>query len=112
MSVYKVGDIVECKVTGIENYGFFVEVDKDHSGLIHISEVSNSFVRAIEDYVSIGEVINAKILSVDEDNHQLKLSIKGINYNNDDNFVDPDGFVNLKKNLDVWMKETLKEIKK
>lgn len=112
MTKYNEGDVIECKVSGIENYGFFVEVDKNFTGLVHISEISNSFVRKIEDYVTIGETIKAKILNVDSKNHQLKLSIKDINYNNDENFIKPNGFTNLKKNLNIWIKETLKEIKK
>ena len=77
---YESGKIVKGCVTGIENYGIFVSFDEYYSGLIHISEISNNFVRNINDYVSIGETIKAKIIDVDDDSCQLKLSIKDINY--------------------------------
>lgn len=109
---YKIGDIIKCRVTGIENYGFFVEVDKNYKGLVHISEISNSFVRKIEDYVSLNEQINAKIIDINYKTHQLKLSIKNINYNNDSNFSDSTGFTSLKNNLNIWIRETLEKDKK
>ena len=77
---YESGKIIKGCVTGIESYGIFVSFDEYYSGLIHISEVSNNFVRNINDYVSIGETIKAKIIDVDDDSCQLKLSIKDINY--------------------------------
>ena len=51
MNRYKVGDIVEGIVTGIQNYGAFVMLEDDIVGLIHISEVSSKFVRSIADFV-------------------------------------------------------------
>ena len=60
--MYKKGDIVKGVVSGIESYGVFVKIDEDYSGLIHISEISNRFVRNISDYVKQNEIINVKIL--------------------------------------------------
>ena len=51
---YKKGNIVTGCVTGIEKYGIFVSLDNYYSGLVHISEISDSFVRNINDYVNIG----------------------------------------------------------
>ena len=56
---YAIGKIVTGKVTGIEKYGIFVNLDDYYSGLVHISEISDSFVRNIDDYVNIGEYIKA-----------------------------------------------------
>ena len=80
MKKYKNGEIVTGCVTGIEKYGIFVSLDNYYSGLVHISEISDSFVRNINDYVNIGETINVKILDVDENDFHLKLSIKNIDY--------------------------------
>lgn len=80
MKKYKNGDIIKGCVTGIEKYGIFLSVDDFHSGLIHISEISNSFVKNIYDFVQIGEEIQAKIIGVEENTNQLKLSIKNIEY--------------------------------
>ena len=43
MPKIKCGDIIKCRVTGIADYGFFVECENNYSGLCHISEVSNDF---------------------------------------------------------------------
>ena len=59
MSKYKRGRIVSGTVTGIEKYGIFVSLDEFYNGLIHISEVSNEFVKNIYDVVNVGEVICA-----------------------------------------------------
>ena len=66
---YKVGSIIKGQVTGIEKYGIFVNIDPWYDGLIHISEVSRTFVKNIHDYVKIGETIYCQILEIDEDNY-------------------------------------------
>ena len=77
MKVYKMkyenGKIIKGCVTGIENYGIFMSFDEYYSGLIHISEISNNFVRNVNDYVNIGETIRVKIIDTDHENCQLKL---------------------------------------
>ena len=78
MAEYRAGSIVKCQVTGIEKYGAFVNIDGIYSGLIHISEISNGFVKDINDFLQIGEIIYTQIIDVDEENNRLKLSIKNI----------------------------------
>ncbi|MDD6878902.1 MAG: S1 RNA-binding domain-containing protein [bacterium] len=77
---YEDGKIVKGCVTGIESYGIFMSFDEYYTGLIHISEISNGFVRNINDFVDIGETIKARIIDVDHKNFQLKLTIKDIDY--------------------------------
>ena len=110
MSIYKENDIINVEVTGIEEYGFFVNVDSEYDGLIHISEISYNFVKNIHDYVRIGEKIKAKVIAVDEDNKHLKLSIKDIDYKGTRNNMKkiketPLGFSTLSKKLPGWIKE-------
>jgi len=109
---YKVGNIIKGQVTGIEKYGIFVNVDPWYNGLIHISEVSEDYVKNIHDYVKIGETIYCQILEVNENSLQLKLSIKNINYKaeNDNSPIQETrkGFLPLKENLHVWIEEKLK----
>ncbi len=62
MGKYNKNDVVLGLVTGIENYGIFVSLDEYYSGLIHISEISDDYVRNINNYVNIGETIKVKIL--------------------------------------------------
>ena len=78
MSKVKVGDIVECIVTGVQTYGAFVLIDNTYNGLIHISEISKGFVRNIEDFVKVGETIFVKIIELDEENLRAKVSLKEI----------------------------------
>ena len=80
MLKYEKGKIVIGQVTGIEKYGIFISLDEFYSGLIHISEISDGFVKNIKDYVNIGETIRAKVVETDEDNYHVKLSIKNVNY--------------------------------
>lgn len=108
---YKVGNIIKGQVTGIEKYGIFVNIDPWYNGLIHISEVSEEYVKDIHDYVKIGETIYCQILEVNEENMQLKLSIKNINYksSSEDGEIHETrkGFLPLKENLEIWINEKL-----
>lgn len=108
MQKYKENSIVKGTVTGIEKYGVFVSLDEYYSGLIHISEISNGFVKDINDFVSIGDTIKVKVLEKEEDDYHLKLSIKNIKYKT--NFKKRkkieevgSGFGILKENLNNWI---------
>mgnify|MGYP004460215973 CR=1 FL=1 len=115
MTKYRKGDIVTGCVTGIENYGIFIGLDEYYSGLIHISEISNSFVKNISDYVNIGETIKVKVIECDDENFHLKLSIKDIDYR----FTKKkrvkiketeSGFSTLRIKLNEWILEKEQEI--
>lgn len=115
MSKYESGKIITGCVTGIENYGIFVTLDEYYSGLIHISEISNNYVRNINDYVNIGETIKAKVVDTDDDNYHVKLSIKDIDYriNNQrkTRIVETnEGFIPLKNNLENWINSKILEL--
>jgi small subunit ribosomal protein S1 len=72
-SELKVGDEVEGIVTGVIDFGAFVNVD-GIEGLIHISEISWERVENPRDYVKVGETVKAKIIAIDKD--RLSLSLK------------------------------------
>ena len=74
MSV-SVGEIVEGTVTGITNFGAFVQLPGGKSGLVHISEVSHDYVEKVSDYLKKGEKIKIKVLSISQDN-KISLSIR------------------------------------
>ena len=81
MNQYKKGEIVTGCVTGIEKYGIFVSLDEYYSGLIHISEISDFFVKNPSDQVYVGETIKALVIDdSDLDSYHVKLSIKNIDY--------------------------------
>lgn len=115
MANYHVGDIVEAKVSGITNYGIFVNVKNDYNGLIHISEISEYYVKNINDYVSLGENILCEIIEIEAEEKQLKLSIKNIDYKLTPRYGNikdtEDGFKILQMNLPIWTREKLSEIK-
>ncbi len=71
----QVGAIVEGVVTGITHFGAFVELPGGKTGLVHISEVADTFVRDIKDYVKEQDHVKVKILSMDEKG-KVGLSIK------------------------------------
>lgn len=117
---YKSGDIIKVKVTAIKHYGAFIETKDGVQGLIHISEIDNSFIVDINYYLKIGEIIEIKILSIIDNkiNGTLNFNNKSlIKKSSDIYFSDLKntnlkyGFSTLKENLDVWRKTALSEIK-
>lgn len=71
----EVGKIYEGKVTGITKFGAFVELDKDTTGMVHISEVANTFVSEIKDHINEGDTVKVKVLNLGDDG-KISLSIK------------------------------------
>lgn len=72
---FGVGSILEGKVTGITKFGAFVSLGENKSGLVHISEIANSYVNDIHDHLQEGQTVKVKVLAVDE-NGRINLSIK------------------------------------
>lgn len=103
----KKGDSVKGKVTGIENYGIFLLMEDGYTGLIHISEISEKFVRNVADYVEVDDVIYAKVIEVDEENKRYKLTIKNYDYREgkSNDIVDVNGFTPLAEALPDWIEE-------
>jgi len=71
------GSIYEGKVTGITKFGAFVSFQGGKSGLVHISEIANSFVSDVSNHVSVGQMIKVKVLSISDDG-KINLSIKQV----------------------------------
>ena len=71
----EVGAILEGKVTGITKFGVFVELPDKVTGMVHISEVAATFVKEIRDFVTEGQTVKVKVLSIGEDG-KVSLSIK------------------------------------
>lgn len=74
----KKGEIVYGVITNIIGYGAFVDVN-NYTGLIHISEFSDNYVRNISDFVEVGERVKLRIVEIDEEKKRLKLSYKSLN---------------------------------
>ena len=72
----EVGNIVEGKITGIAKFGAFVElISQKATGLVHISEISNDFVKNVSDHFKEGQIVKVKVLSISKDG-KMELSIK------------------------------------
>ena len=71
----EVGSIVEGRVTGITKFGAFVALPGGKSGLVHISEVANSFVSDVHDHVEMGQTVKVKVLTISDDG-KINLSLK------------------------------------
>lgn len=71
----EVGKIYEGKVTGITKFGAFVELEPNTTGMVHISEIANTFVNEIKDHIQEGQTVKVKVLSIGDDG-KISLSIK------------------------------------
>lgn len=73
MSV-EVGQIVEGKVTGLTNFGAFISLEGGQTGLVHISEVADKYVKSVNEYLKEGDTVKVKVLSLDKG--KIGLSIR------------------------------------
>jgi len=71
----EVGSKLQGKVTGITNFGAFVELPGGKTGLVHISEVADNYVKDINDHLKVGDVVEVKVMNVEEDG-KIGLSIR------------------------------------
>ena len=72
----QVGSVVEGKVLRIKPFGAIVSLGEKTQGLVHISQVANSFVQDINEHIAVGDIVKVKVLSVDEDSNKISLSIR------------------------------------
>src|SRR4051812_1251010 len=71
----EVGSKLQGKVTGITNFGAFVELPEGSTGLVHISEVADTYVKDINDHLKVGDAVEVKVMNVEKDG-KIGLSIK------------------------------------
>ncbi len=122
MKEFKVGEIIKVKVIGFQHYGIFIKCldDESYTGLIHISEISNDFVKDVSKFAKIDDILYAKILAIDDTNKHIKLSIKATQPKNRyrSNYMKPKfldkykDFKPLNDKLNEWIMQQLKEKKK
>ena len=72
----KAGEIVEGVVKTITNFGAFIDLGDGATGLVHISEVSNEYVKDISEFLQQDQKVKVKVLSIDEESKKITLSIK------------------------------------
>lgn len=76
MDEIRVNNEVLGQVTGVTKYGVFMSLQDNYNGMVHISEVSNKYVQNLERKFRVGDIVKVKILDIDENKLQVKLSIK------------------------------------
>ena len=119
---YKVGQFVKVKVTGIQPYGAFVETPDHVEGLIHISEVMNDYVHNLNQFLSVGQIVKAKVIKVENDG-KLSLSLKENEYFkrqerkkekrsvlDEIRETEKNGFLPLKERLPKWINQSNKHL--
>lgn len=84
----EIGAILEGKITSITKFGAFVELSDGKSGMIHISEVTDGFVKDINEFLKIGQTVNVKVCSMDEKG-RISLSLKQVDSDNQKNAALP-----------------------
>ena len=80
----EVGSVMEGKVTGITNFGAFIELDGGETGLVHISEVADTYVKDINNFLKLEQVVKVKVIAVDKDG-KIGLSIKALSASTNNN---------------------------
>ncbi len=79
ISKYKVGDIIECAVTGVVDFGIFVKIEEGLEGLVHISELDWSLIENPADLYKIGDKVTVQIIEIKDD--KISLSLKALKPN-------------------------------
>ncbi len=94
----KIGDKVKGKVVVIADYGAFIEVEEGVEGLVHVSEMSwSTHLRSAQDFVNVGDEIEAVILTLDREDRKMSLGIKQLT---------PDPWTDITKKYPVGSKHT------
>ena len=72
----EVGSIVEGTIVRVKPFGAIVSLNENSQGLVHISQIANSFIQDINAFVKVGDVVKVKILSIEEDGRKISLSMR------------------------------------
>ncbi|AVQ36689.1 S1 domain-containing post-transcriptional regulator Ygs [Staphylococcus kloosii] len=120
---YKIGQHIKVRVTGIQPYGAFVETPDNTEGLIHISEIMDDYVHNLKKFLSEGQIVRAKVISIDNEG-KLNLSLKDNDYFKNyerkkekqsvlDEIKETEkyGFQTIKERLPVWIEQSKDDMK-
>jgi len=80
---FKIGDVVQGKVTKITSFGAFVELKDNIDGLVHISQISEERIEKVKDFLKPDQAVTARVIKIDREERRLGLSIKAANYSSD-----------------------------
>lgn len=77
-SKYSVGDVASVKIVSLMSYGAFAEVVDGIDGLIHISQIADRKIEKPDDIIKVGDVVDAKIIDINEEKHNISLSMRAL----------------------------------
>jgi len=100
-SRFKVGDIVKGTVAKIASFGAFVELQDDIDGLVHISQLSENHVSKVKDVVQVGDEVEARVIKVDKVERRIGLSIKAVEYGEEELARETQAFEALRPSTDI-----------
>lgn len=98
---YKIGDLVQGKVSKLASFGAFVQLADDIDGLVHISQLSEEHVAKVKDILKVGQEVEARVIKVDKTERRIGLSIKAANYTEEQIRKESEAFDSLKPGEDM-----------
>ena len=98
---YKIGDLVQGKVTKLASFGAFVQLQDDIDGLVHISQLSEEHVAKVKDILKVGQEVEARVIKVDKAERRIGLSIKAAHYSDDELRRETEAFDSLRPGEDM-----------
>lgn len=117
---YEIGQLVVGTVTSVKPYALFLTFEDSVQGLLHISEISDSYIKDIEKFGSLGDQIKVQILSIDKSNGFLRVSLKKVPHEeaystHSNGRIAPDfkndDFEPLKEKLPEWIEQAYEDAK-
>ena len=121
MTEFKIGDIVEGQITGIQNYGVFVGLSPTEQGLVHISECKHGYMNELSNQIKVGDKVKVMVIDIDEYTKKISLSMRVLMKLNTPPYPArtkkrvkrhlPDiGFSSVAKKLPEWIDSALQSI--
>ena len=98
---YKIGDLVQGKVTKLASFGAFVQLADDIDGLVHISQLSEDRVEKVKDVLKVGQDVEARVIKVDKTERRIGLSVKAANYSEDELRKETEAFDSIRPGEDL-----------
>ena len=116
---HEIGELLIGKVESVKPYALFLVFPDGEKGLLHISEISDSYIRDIEKFGTVGDELKVKILAIDSHNGFMRVSLKQVppeeqfsTHTNEKRHIpniNKDSFKDLEEHLPEWIDETLKK---
>ncbi len=88
MAEYHVGDVVKATIVSVTSFGAFASIIDGVDGLIHISQIADKKVENVKDILSVGDVVDVKIIDIDEESKRISISMRALSEGSDDEAED------------------------